>query len=138
MKARTKSALLLLATLTVGVLIGALGASALLNQRLDQLRALRERGGFTERMEEIIQPKDEAQRAAIHAVLERTHERYMLSRRQFFAELAAGRDSLQAELAPLLTPEQQARLDEWFARDQLRRGRGRSDRRPPSGRPPPR
>ncbi len=136
MKARTKSALLLLATLGVGVLIGALAASAVLNLRLDQLRALRERGGFTQRVEEVIQPQDEAQREAIHAVLERSHNRFRRAQQRFFAEFSANRDSLRAELAPLLTPDQQARLDEWFARDRRgRRERGRSDRdrRPPPG-----
>lgn len=123
MKARTKSALLLVATLVIGGLIGALVTGAVVNNRLDALRGLRERGGFAERMEEVIQPRDAAQQAEIRAVLEASHERFEAMRRRHREEFRANRDSLRAELAPLLSPDQQTRLDEWFSRDRSPRRR---------------
>lgn len=140
MKAQTKSALLLLATLAVGLLIGAVATGTIVNNRMDQLKALRERGGFAARIEAVIQPQSEAQRQAIHDVLLRSQERFDALRRAYYQNLRAGRDSMRAELDSLLTPDQQARLDAWFARDhRMRRGRrGPEHRRPPGERRPPR
>ena len=128
MNARKKSALLLLATLVIGGLVGAVITGAVVNNRLDQLRGLRERGGFSERIEQVIQPTDAAQEAEIRAVLGASHERFEAMRRRHREEFSAHRDTLRADLAPLLTPDQQARLDEWFARDRTPRRR----RRPPT------
>jgi hypothetical protein len=140
MTAQTKSALLLVATLVVGLLIGAFATSAVLNNRLDQLRSLRERSGFSDRMMEVIQPRDDAQRIAIEAVLERSHERYNRARRSFGEDMRVVRDSMEAELLPLLSEEQTARLEEWANRDRdSRRRRGQpGEERRRSDRPSPR
>lgn len=140
MTAQTKSALLLVATLVVGILIGAFATSAVINNRMEELRSLRERRGFSDRMIEVIQPRDNAQRTAIEAVLERSHERYNRARRSFGEDMRTVRDSMEAELLPLLSEDQKTRLEEWATRDRkLRQRRGQSgdERRRPDHRPPP-
>ena len=132
MKAQTKSAWLLFATLVVGVLIGVLGSSALQNRRAEQIRETFERhGGMTDLFEEVIQPTDEAQRAQIRAVLEQTETRFRDARRECRDHFVAARDSVRANLNALLTPDQQTRLDEWLKRDRdpFRRRRGGPDGR---------
>lgn len=139
MKARTKSAFILLATLVVGGVVGALATGAAFNNRVKEIESLRNRGGFAERMEAVIEPHDEAQRAQIRAVLERAHARYIEDRRSCGAAFAASTDSMRADLAPLLTPEQAERLEAWLSRDRDRDRRERerrpdekTDRRPPN------
>ena len=134
MKARTKSAGLLFATLVVGILIGAFGASALQNRRAEQIRStFEERGRITDMFVEVIQPADEAQRVQIRAVLEKAEARFREGRRECRNLFAADRDSMRADLNALLTPDQQTRLDEWLSRDRRsrngHRGRGGPDGR---------
>ena len=117
MKARTKSALLLVATLVVGLLVGAVTTGSIVNHRLDELKAMRSRGGFTGMLERVIEPTDEAQRAQIRAVLERSEARFSETRRECRGFFATGRDSMRADLASVLTPAQQTRLDQWLSRD---------------------
>ena len=68
MRIETRSALILLATLLIGALLGALITGALAQRRISRVAEMRERG-FGMHIERIIQPKDEAQREAIRAVL---------------------------------------------------------------------
>ncbi len=128
MKARTKTALLLVATLDVGGLIGAVTTGAIVNNRLDQLRALRSRGGFTGMLERVIEPTDEAQRAQIRAVLEGSEARFSEALRECRGFHSAARDSMRADLDSVLTPAQQTRLDQWLSRDRRSRNghRGRN------------
>lgn len=130
MKAQTKSALLLFATLLVGVLIGGFGASALHNKRMEEIRTTFERrGSISDMYEEVIQPTDEAQRTQIRAVLEQSETRFRSVRKECGEQFSASRDSMRTNLNALLTPDQQTRLDEWLERDRDLRGRGRRDGR---------
>lgn len=106
-----------------------------MNNRLDQLQRLRSPNGFAERMEQIIQPADEAQRIAIRAALERSHKRFNTARKECGARFATVADSMHAELETLLLPEQQARLNEWRERD--REQRRERDRRRYHSKPSP-
>jgi hypothetical protein len=141
MKAQTKSALLLFATLLVGILLGALGNSTLQNRRVEQLRQTFERrGGFVDMVEHILQPESEAQRAQIRAALEKAETRFNEDRRTCRASFSASSDSMRAELLPILTPDQEARFETWLKRDRRsNRGRngpdGRHDRKPGETRP---
>ena len=130
MKVRTKSAWLLLATLVVGVLLGALGASALQNRRTEQIRETRERGGIWRMVEEVIRVEDDAQRAEIRAVVERAEIHFSAQRQICGDSLAASRELMATSLRAVLTPEQQSRLDGWLNRDRgRRRSGGRHDAR---------
>ena len=147
MTARTKSALMLVTTLFIGILLGSLLTGALQSRRMENVMQLRSARGLSFLLEDVIRPESEEQRAAIRAVLEdagpRLAEEMNSSRRRMQALM----DSVRAELDPLLTDEQKARLDE-RARVERRpfgapgpRGpeEGRRRRHPPteSGDPPP-
>ncbi|GIV61965.1 MAG: hypothetical protein KatS3mg044_0831 [Rhodothermaceae bacterium] len=132
MKARTRSALILVVTLLVGVALGALGASALYNHRLEKLRELGRPAGFSMHLERVIEPVDEAQRQQIRDVLEDAGRRLSTLRRAHQAEYRAVIDSTRAALDSLLTPAQKERLERWLERD-----RRMFRRRPAPGMGPP-
>lgn len=133
MRIETRSALILLATLLIGALLGALITGALAQRRISRVAEMRERG-FGMHIERIIQPKDEAQREAIRAVLKaaarRNQEIMRGARERFGDELRQMRE----ELFPLLDEEQRQRLEsasEGFRRGGFRRPPGPSRRRRP-------
>lgn len=107
---RLKPALALLGTFLLGMLVGALILSALTRHRVERIRAMRTPAGFVERMERVIQPESEAQRAAIRPLLEEAGADVHRITRSSRQELRATLRELRADLAPLLTEEQQARL----------------------------
>ena len=132
MKARTKSALLLIATLVVGVLVGAVTTGSIVNNRLDELKAMRSRGGFTGMLERVIEPTNEAQRAQIRAALEGSEARFSEALRECRGFHSAARDSMRADLDSILTPAQQTRLDQWLSRDRKSRNGRRARKGNPS------
>ncbi|HLA64804.1 MAG TPA: hypothetical protein VK610_10285, partial [Rhodothermales bacterium] len=137
--ARLRPTLVLLCTLALGVLLGALLNGYLARQRFERLDRMRGREGFVTMMEGVVAPTSEAQRAAIQPALERESVRARTLFQDFRARMRANQDSLLTELRPHLTPEQLARV-----RDRLyngRRGRhgdrhgGRHEDRPGDGGP---
>ena len=131
MKPGTKSVLLLFATLLIGMVIGSLVTGALNSRRLDRLVEMRSARGMAYFLEEVVRPESPEQLEQIRAVLEAAGP-------LFAAEMAGSRermrqltDSVRAELEPLLTPEQRARLDE-----RMRITRGRMPFGPPGARGP--
>jgi hypothetical protein len=112
MTTATKSALLLAATLAVGVLLGLLGASSLERTRRRPPGPPAEGGGLVRHMLEVIQPRDSAQRAAIEPVLERAAARNRDVIRGVNERMRASIDSMRAELLPILDEDQRGRLDE--------------------------
>ena len=80
MNARTKSILIIVATLLLGIVIGALGAGTLFNQRVETLQALREDDGFMFFLERVVEPVDEAQRQEIRVVLKEASQRQLALR----------------------------------------------------------
>ncbi len=135
MNARRKSLLLLVATLVLGVLLGASGISVLQNRRVAQLRQAREIGGMMRIVESVIQVEHEAQRNQIRAVVEDSEDRFRDARRTCGEMFQVQRDSMVANLKTVLTSEQQAELDNWVNRERGNQHRSsrqdgkRSDRR---------
>jgi hypothetical protein len=118
-RARTKSVLILSATLLIGIVLGGVISGAIVNRRLQHLTELRRPGGFAFFLEHAIQPEDEEQAAAIQAVLERMGPRFHEILERSHSEMEALRDSVHAELDPILTEEQKERLE---ARTHMRPG----------------
>lgn len=112
MTTRTKTTLIIIGTLLLGMLLGALLTGAVVRHRLGQLNDLRTPRGFSRVLEETIQPANAAQREELQAALQQGGRRLVRLRRQHRQETRALVDSLRAEIEPLLTPEQQKRLDE--------------------------
>ena len=125
MNVSRSAALLLLATLATGILLGALGAGAL-RPRLEgrppfagppgSLGARGQgrqngRGGFAAHMEEVIAPRDSAQSAAVRVVVERIAARNRALIEQLNGSLRASVDSMRSELAPILDAGQRDRLE---------------------------
>ncbi|HEX7071987.1 MAG TPA: hypothetical protein VF190_14330 [Rhodothermales bacterium] len=112
MSPRTKSVLLIVATLLIGLVLGALLNARLAERRMERLASLRSERGFVRFMEEVVQPTDEAQREAMHEVFRRTGERMAEHQERSRRDAMAILDSSRQELAEILTPEQMQRLDD--------------------------
>jgi hypothetical protein len=143
MKIETRTAVILLTTLLLGVLLGAVGGGTMAAERQARLQDMRRPGGFVENMEEVIRPRDAAQRDALRPIIQRTAERNRAiidaANRQLHAEL----DSMRARLAPHLDARQRARLDDFARRPppafrpNAPRGPGAPGGPPSGGGPPP-
>ncbi len=114
MSARTKSVLLVIATLLIGLVLGALLNARLAERRIERIASLRSERGFVQFIEDAVQPRDDSQREAIRDVLRRAGERMAAHQERSRREARAMLDSTRAELADVLTPEQMQRLDERF------------------------
>lgn len=125
MRIETKSAVILLATLLLGILIGGLAAGAIAQRRASRVAELRERG-FAMQLERIIEPRDDAQREAIQAVLSAAAERNRETMESAREEIRGSLEEMREALEPLLDEDQRERLE--AAAKRFRRG--------PPGRPP--
>lgn len=148
MNVRRQAALLLFATLVIGIALGALGAGAL-RPRLERdgpppmglgpdrrggPHGPRGSGGFAEHMLETIAPYDADQAAAVRAVVERTAARNRALIEQLNRSLRGSVDSMRGELAPLLRPEQRERLEQTTRRlPPVRTAPGPAERGGPAG-----
>jgi hypothetical protein len=106
-----KAAVMLLVTLLLGVALGAVGAGALSRQRVEQVRELRRPPGFVAHMDQVIAPKDSAQRAKVDPILAATAARNDTILQGANMQLHATLDSMRARLAPLLDADQRSRLE---------------------------
>ncbi len=116
MTTRTKSILIITASVVAGVVIGALAVGAVVNHRVDELRALRRPAGFAPMIERVIQPQDGQQRREIQEALRRAAERNMELRMYMHERHFMILDSLRSDLEDVLTEEQMERLTEWVKR----------------------
>ena len=114
MKNQYKSVLILVITLFIGMILGALIHGAFMQNRIkDMAFRMRAPFGLLRILEDVVD-LDESQQEAVHEVLKRHQERMSRSRR----EVRTMMDSLRKELEPILTQEQLERLDRrpWFPR----------------------
>ena len=135
-----KAAVMLLITLFLGVALGALGAGALSHQRTEQMRELRRPPGFVAHMDEVIAPRDSVQRVKVESILVFTAARNDSIRETANAQLRTALDSMRAHLAPILSADQRARLEQAasIAPPLRAAGAGPGDQPPQEGPPPPR
>jgi hypothetical protein len=106
----TKTVLIVLSTLIIGVIIGALITGAFARHRIGRFMAMRDPGRLSMHVERIIDP-DESQREAVREILHKHSERFLEIHSRFEGEMLALRDSLKKDLAPILTDEQRERLE---------------------------
>lgn len=113
MSDRTKSALLLVATLVLGMVVGSLVTGAVANRRIESLAEARLLGGrLSGFLLDAIQPEGEEQEAAIREVLDGAAPRFKEIFEGTRSEMKRLRDSVMTELEPILTDEQMERLEE--------------------------
>ena len=111
MSIQWKSTFIIVATLVIGILIGVFLAGPVMHRRV--LRKAMDRGPemFTEMLERVIQPSPE-QEEAVRAVLEEHSARLEELREDFRTEMVTTMELLKADLDPILTDKQKARLEE--------------------------
>ena len=112
MTASTKSALMLFSTLLIGMLLGSLITGAVNNRRMSNLAEMRSARGLVFFFEDVVRPESEEQREAIRAVLDEAAPKFSTAMSESRERMKALSDSVRAELDPLLTDEQRARLEE--------------------------
>ncbi len=128
MTARTKSTLLLLGTLLIGMLLGVFVHTLMVESRIERLTSLRSQAGFVRFMENMIEPTDDAQRRAIRDVLERAAEQLDMHHAESRETVEGIMESFRASLDSLLTEEQVQALNERMERKRKYRGdHGRRD-----------
>lgn len=116
---QTKSVLILLATLLLGALLGAVLTGWWVQQRFDRVRALRTADGFVERVVQQVEPTSAAQRDSVRVIARKRAQQLQRLRGAHRADTRAVLDSLREDLRPVLTEEQIAQLERRL------RGRGR-------------
>jgi hypothetical protein len=110
MNLQVKPTLVIIGTLLIGIVLGALMSGTLAERRHRKIRSMMRPDGFSEQLIEVIQPQDSDQRDAIAAVLQNTGRRIDEMMQESRADIHATVDSMALELKPLLTDEQNARL----------------------------
>ncbi len=131
--------LLLVVTLLLGIAIGVLSGGALQERRQARVNDLRRPGGFTEHVQEVIQPTSDAQWARIRPIVEATALQNAGMRRMHDSAMRATLDSMKAHVSPLLDERQRERLARFVpARPPRRRGEDDGPPPPRDGPPPPR
>ncbi len=122
MTARTKSTLLLLGTLLIGMLLGVFVHTLMVENRIERLTSLRSQAGFVRFMDKMIEPTDDVQREAIRDVLEETAERLNMHHAESRETVEEIMESFRASLDSLLTEEQINALNERMERKRHYRG----------------
>lgn len=133
MKARTKTILSLTGTLIIGMVLGGLITMRIVNQRIDNLRELRNRKGFSEHIIKAAKP-DADQEEAIRPLLEEFGDRMESLSQIHKGEVKRNLTELQDSLALHLNEKQMKRV-----RKRLKRmhGRHKKGKHPPGFPPPP-
>ncbi|MBT6145269.1 MAG: hypothetical protein HN712_03960 [Gemmatimonadetes bacterium] len=137
MTVQTKSAIILLATLLIGMVLGALLFGTVQRQRFQHALRLVRPDRFTASVEEVIRPVDDEQRRAVGRILQAFDLQMRADRQEKDEHMRTGLDSLQLQLSLLLDEEQVARLQEHIVRHRQALRRPPPRMRPPGMGPPP-
>lgn len=139
MNIKVKIALIIIVTLVIGIVLGAMLNRAFLRHRIQRAFADRNPVGMVSFIERNIQPAEE-QREQIRDILEKHRKKSAEMREKFMMDMKAEFESLEAELNPILTPEQKNRLKRRLhgpSRDPRRFPDRRGPMRKPPGEKPP-
>jgi hypothetical protein len=110
MNIKLKMAFIIIATLVIGIFIGALLNRIHTQNRIKSILSRRNPGPFVASFEKIIEP-DPAQRKLVRDILDRHAKRISEIRTKSRKELKSSFESMMAELNSVLTPEQKERLE---------------------------
>ncbi len=118
MNTKLKSALVLLGTLVLGIVIGVLVQTAVHNQRMETARSLRNRGALSDVIERVVKPRNEEQAEEIRALVNRYEAKLSEMLRESWKTRGAEFDSMrQALIDSVLFDDQVTALDEWRERN---------------------
>jgi hypothetical protein len=125
MNVKTKTALIIIATLIIGIAIGAMLNRALLQHRIKRTFSYRNPDRLPVFYERILDPNVE-QTQKIRSILKKHAVTISKIRNNYQEEMLAANESFKTELDPLLTPAQKRRLNRGpFNRWQFLRREGR-------------
>jgi hypothetical protein len=131
--ARLKSAGIIVATLIIGMVLGGLLTARIVQNRIDDVAALRSQKRFTRFIERSIEFENEDQRRQVSAILDTTADRMFEHLRSSRQEARTILDSARSQLGEVLSEQQMEQLEK-----RLHHRRGK---RPPGpafeGPPPP-
>ncbi|MGD8539780.1 MAG: hypothetical protein PVI66_13775 [Candidatus Aminicenantes bacterium] len=139
MNTKVKIALIIIVTLVIGIVLGAMVNRALLRHKIRRAFDERNPKGMISFIERNIQPTPD-QREQIREILKKHRINSQEIREKFMEDMRLEFESLEAELDPILTPEQKNRLKRRFRgpwRDPRRFPDRHGPRRKPPGERPP-
>jgi hypothetical protein len=110
MTVKTKIALTVIGTLLVGIVVGAVGSAALVDWRMSRIAEGDIRDRFIQSCQRELNLTPQ-QQDSVTVILDRWGNRQRDLFHQHFQAAKALVDSMKAELAPVLTAEQLAKLD---------------------------
>jgi Spy/CpxP family protein refolding chaperone len=130
MDIKVKTALIIIATLIIGIVFGALLSRAYLHQRIRRAFVMVDPNRSVPFLEQTINPTPE-QSEQIRKIIQKHTKQVMELRRNFDEGMASSFESLRKELDSVLTPEQKKRLEKMMRgrRPWPRRGPGPWPRR---------
>jgi hypothetical protein len=134
MSTRFKSAVLILVTLVIGGIIGALIHAQITERRFDRLDTLRSNRGFVRMIERSIEFDSPEQREQVLDIADETAVRLFETMQRTRRDTKAILDSTRQQLAEILSEEQLEQLEKRLLRRPDRLKGRRPGRRPP---PPP-
>lgn len=139
MNAKSKSFLLLLITLLVGILLGFLLKTKIIDDRFEQMRGMKKPDGMLNMMINIIEPSEE-QLKELKPILEKHQSRFDTVMIESQDKMKVLIDLLNEDLSKVITKEQMKRLHEHLPprnpgldRREPPRGPGFEHREPPRG-----
>ena len=114
MKIHTQSAIIILGTLIIGILLGGVLSTVFVHQRFQKIQSMLGPGHFSEHLiDQVIQPVDNAQREKLIAIAESTAVKSQALIGQFHEGMKTNMDSLLTQVEPLLTKDQYERFKKW-------------------------
>jgi hypothetical protein len=113
MNIKVKTALILIGTLVIGIVLGAMLNRALMQMRIKGFLAMRTHKGFVERMEKIIQPAA-TQQKEVTAILDKYALQFDAMHEEFKGRIDSLLNSFKNDLTPVLTPDQMKSMEEKF------------------------
>ena len=118
MKLHFKTTAIILITLFLGIILGALSVPYLATSRIRRLAGLRQPQGFIQFYEDMIQPT-EVQRDTVHVILLAHFDKIVGMAQEHREKLVKLYENLYHDLKPVLTQEQIERLEDGVMRPAL-------------------
>lgn len=112
---KTKSSLILLGTILLGIIIGALITSFIRQERIHRMERMPPQERFIGAMDQIIEPT-EMQEKKIEKILKKRYEQIAKIKDAYHNEMAVIFDSLHKDLSNVLTEKQRAKIENHFNR----------------------
>ena len=132
MTTRVKSAILLVVTLIIGGVIGALLQAQLTERRFDRLETIRSNRGFARMIERSIDFESPEQKEQVLDIVDDAGKRLFENMQRTRQDARAILDSTRERLSEVLTEAQMETLEEQLTRRRKGRRQGGEERRRPS------